>query len=116
MANNQKKSKHKRGCRARFKVQKKKRPVGEGIFNLSGVKLTRMEMAVLDKGLKFAPKRNLNKFGKYSALIYRKYTRKLNIQKYMMNRPPSSIRIAIQGNTIWSQVRNKSYFYPSNTQ
>lgn len=40
-----------------IKVQKKKRPVGEGVFNLSGVELTRMELSVLDKGLKFAPKR-----------------------------------------------------------
>lgn len=53
------KPKHKRACRGGYKIQKKKRIVGEGIYNISGVELT------LDKGLKYAPKQNLNTFELY---------------------------------------------------
>lgn len=55
------------------------------MFNISGVELTRNERKVLDKGLKFAPKRNLNIFDTYIDI--QRYTRKLNIQKYFLNKP-----------------------------
>lgn len=53
-----KKPTRKRGCRAGYKKQVKKRTVGEGIFNLIDVPLTKEETIVLDKGFKYAPVRN----------------------------------------------------------
>lgn len=40
----------------------RRRSVGEGVFNLSGKEITTEELAMLDKGLKHAPIKNLNKF------------------------------------------------------
>lgn len=68
----------KRGCRAGTRIQKEKRVIGEGVFNLSGKELTTEEMAVLDKGLKHAPIKNLNKFDTYIGI--QKYMRKINIK------------------------------------
>lgn len=45
---------------------------GEYIYNLSRIPLNSNEIKVIDKGLKFAPTNNLNKFETY-----------VNIQKYM---------------------------------
>lgn len=64
-------------CRGGHKTQKKKSTIGEGIINLSGIDLSQTELITLDKGLKFAPKRNLSKFDVYVDI--QKYTRKLNI-------------------------------------
>lgn len=79
-----KKSKSKRDCRAGRKAQKKGRPLGEGVFNLSVSELTLNKLKVLDKGPKFAPTCNLNKFD--TCVDIQKYTKKLNIQKYMLNK------------------------------
>lgn len=75
-----------------------------------GVDLSRSEIRVLDKGLKFAPKCNLSKFDTYIDI--RRYIRKLNIQKYMLNKPiaNSSRRIYENRDIVNSQLRNKSLF------
>lgn len=48
-------------------------------MNISGVELTENEIRVLDKGLKFAPKKNLNKFNTYIDI--NKFARSLHIKK-----------------------------------
>lgn len=45
-------------------------------------------MAVLDKGLKHAPVRNLNKFDSYIGI--QNYVRKINIKKYILSNPPTT--------------------------
>lgn len=77
-----KKPTSKRGCRAGYKKQAKKRVLGGGIFNLSEVSLTKEEMVVLDRGLKYAPVRNMTKFDIYVDI--QKYVQKLNIKKYVI--------------------------------
>ena len=66
----------------------------------------------LDKGLKFAPKRNLNKFDAYVDV--RKFVRKLNIKKYMLNQPVrnQADRNMDEGRVQYSTLRNKSLFNP----
>lgn len=58
---------------------------GEGIFNLSGQALTHEKIGVLDKGLKYAPTKNLDKFQNYIGI--QKFVRKLNITKYTVGNP-----------------------------
>lgn len=49
----------------RVRTKKNKTIAGAGIFNLSSVTLNANEKQILDKGLKFAPPRKLNKFETY---------------------------------------------------
>lgn len=107
-----KKPKQKRGCRGGFKIKKKKRTVGEGIYNISRIELTKAELTTLDKGLKYAPTRNFNKFEMYVDI--QKYTRKLNIKKYMLTKPPNihTTELDTPGRIIHSNLRNKSLFNP----
>lgn len=79
---------------------------------MGGIELSKAELLTLDKGLKYAPKRNLNKFEVYMDI--QKYTRKLNIQKYMLNQTPSikPNRVDTPGRIVHSQLRNKSLFNP----
>lgn len=72
-------------------------------------------MAVLDKGLKHAPKSNLNKFNTYIGI--QKYIRKINIKKYMMNNlwKPGNSRIEITQPEVHSTLRNASLFNPQIT-
>lgn len=60
------------------------------MFNLSGKDLAKEELQVLDKGLKYAPKRNFDKFQTYIGL--QKYVRKLNIKKYILGNPMTYTR------------------------
>lgn len=89
--------------------------MGEGIYIISGIELTRSELLPLDKGLKYAPKQNLNKF--YLCVDIQKYTGRLNIKKYMLNRTPvenggNGGRTDTPGRIMHSQLRNKSLFNP----
>lgn len=69
-------------------------------------------MAVLDKGLKHAPVKNLNKFNTYIGI--QKYIRKINIKKYMLSNPASLE--TIQHRTInkvqHRTLRNNSIYNP----
>ena len=68
-------------------------------------------MITLDKGLKFAPKRNLSKFDTYVDI--KKFTRKLNIKKYMLTQPITYQAVPnMPGRVEHSQLRNKSLFNP----
>lgn len=96
-----------RGRRAGRKLQKKKVPTGEGIFNLSGVPLNSNEIKVLDKGLKFAPTNNLNKFETYVNIL--KYMKKLNIKKHFISNTTGR---TARNNSLGTGLRNKSIFNP----
>lgn len=52
---------------------------------MSGVELSREEILVLDKGIKYALKKGLNKFDTYVGV--QKLVRKLNIKKYYALNP-----------------------------
>lgn len=88
------------------------RTLGDGIFNISGINLTQHKLKVLDKGLKFATKKNLSKFDAYVDI--QKCTQRLNIKKYMLSKPGEPpINRAIESNTIMHiALRNKSLFIP----
>ena len=65
--------------------------------------------------MKFAPKRNLNKFDVFVDV--RKFVRKLNIKKYMLNQPVRNQANKVSRNTDevivqHSNLRNKSLFNP----
>lgn len=79
------KKKGRRGRRAGWKTQKTKVPLGTGIYNINGTDLSEDELKVLDKGLKFAPVWNFNKFQTY--IILQKFIRTLNIKKYFLSKP-----------------------------
>lgn len=66
--NRSKENKNKRGRRGGRRVQKSKTPIGTGIYNLSGTPLNEEEIQVLDRGLKYAPTRNLNTFQTYVSI------------------------------------------------
>lgn len=59
--------------------------VCEGVFNLSGEELTRAEKLTLNQGLKYAPRKPLNKFQMF--LDVQKYIRKLSIKRYFVSNP-----------------------------
>lgn len=49
--------------------------IGNGIINISGIDLSQEKIRTLDRGLKFAPKKNFNKFNAYVDI--QEFTRKL---------------------------------------
>lgn len=53
----------------------------KGIFNISGIELTKRALQVLDQGLKFAPKTPLNNFETYVGI--QKFIRSINIMKHL---------------------------------
>lgn len=63
----------------RRKIKKDKILLGIGIYNISGTNLWDDGLRVLDKGLKFAPVRNFNKFQTYVNL--QKFVSTLNSKK-----------------------------------
>lgn len=70
---------HEKGVQSqeRYKGREKKKKenlTGQGVFNLSAKSLTKEELSVLDKGLKLAPPRKLDRFGTY--IDVHKYIRK----------------------------------------
>lgn len=83
----------KRGVRGgrRLRIKKKKDVAGTGIFNPSMAILSDAEKHVLDRGLKFAPPRRLNKFETYMDV--HKFVRKLNIKRYMSSNPVKANRM-----------------------
>lgn len=99
----------KRGGRAGKRVQQKKKveKLGEGIYNLSGKHLTREEIFTLDRGIKYAPKKGLNKFQTYVGI--QTFIRKLNVMKYYVQNPME--RVVMEGNH--TELRNNSVFNPS---
>lgn len=66
-----------RGCRGGSK--KKKRKLGEGIFNLTSKTFSQEELLVLDKGIKYALTKSFNQFEAFIDL--QKFVRKLNLKK-----------------------------------
>lgn len=105
------KRKRKRGRRAGRREQKKKIPVGAGIFNISGQELDKEELKVLDRGLKYAPVKNLNKFDTFIQI--HKYIRTLNQKKYFLSKPDT--RPAITEHDHHSSLKNRSVFNPNNS-
>lgn len=74
--------------------------------------LTQEEIKVLDKGLKFAPIKNINKFNAYVDI--NKFIRSLNIKKYMLNNTGVGRGTKIPDNNgiQYSNLKNKSLFNP----
>lgn len=70
------------------------------------MELSREEILTLDKGIKFAPKKGLNKFETYIGV--QKFIRKLNIKKYYALNPVERTTMEIQ--TIG--LKNNSVFNP----
>lgn len=68
--------------------------------------MSREELLVLDKGIKFAPKKGLNKFETYVGV--QKFIRKLNLKKYYALNP---VEKAIR-NTNHTSLKNNSVFNP----
>lgn len=56
--------------------------VTQGIFNLGAKTLTGSHLQVLNKGLKFAPDKKLNKFETFIGI--HKFIRNLNLKKYFV--------------------------------
>lgn len=84
----------------------------EGIFILSGQDLSKEELAVLDKGLTYAPTQNLNTFDTYIGIC--KYIRKINIKKAILSNPQTR-ETTLPPDTSMVQhtsLRNKSFFNP----
>lgn len=73
---------------------------------MSGKDLSREEISILDKGIKFAPKKGLNKFDTYVGV--QKFIRKLNIKKYFALNPVEKTAI----NEKFTGLRNNSVFNP----
>lgn len=71
-------SPRRRGCRVGSK--KKKDGLGKGIFNLTNIVFSKEEFIVLDKGIKFAPKKPFNIFETFIDL--QRFIRKLNLKKH----------------------------------
>lgn len=104
--------KGKRGRRAGRKLQKTKVPLDTGIYNISGTDLSEDELKVLDKGFKFAPVKNFNKFQTYISL--QKFIRTLNIKRYFLSKAGkrsghTGVTAPIGGH---SDLANKSVFNP----
>lgn len=74
--------------------------------------LSEDELRVLDKGLKFAPIRNFNKFQTYISL--QKFVRTLNIKCYFLSKPGEPPRTSAQvlPSGTHSNLSNKSVFNP----
>lgn len=91
-------------------MQKKKRVVGEGVFNLSGKTLLTEEIAFfLDNGLKHAPMKNLNKFDTYIGI--QKYIRKINIKKYILSNSMNSVQNSmLRYNSLYNPQVNDNHF------
>lgn len=88
---------------------RKEGDIGDRIFNLTDVPLTREELVVLDIGLKYAPVKNLDKFETYISI--QKYIRKLNIKKYLIEKPINAS--TTQSNSVvHSNLRNRSTYNP----
>ena len=69
---------------------------------------------MLDRGLKFAPVRNLNKFETYVSV--QKYIRNLNLKKYFLSNPVMRNAPAVAPKpSNHSTLRNKSVFNPQHT-
>lgn len=103
-----------RGRRGGRQVQKGKTPVGAGIYNLSGKPFNDDEIRVLDRGLKYAPTRNLNKFHTYINL--QKYIQNVSIKNFFLSNPVTRTATIPEKATLshHSNLRNKSVFNPAN--
>lgn len=86
--------------------------MGENVVNLSGHPISADELSVLDKGLKYAPANNLNKFDTYIGIL--KYIRKVNVKKYYLSNPYNTINTTRNNTTMvtHSTLRNNSVFNP----
>lgn len=79
-----------------------------GIFNISGQELNKEEIKVLDKGLKYAPVKNVNKY-----VQVQKFMRTLNQNKYFLSKPDT--RPLLRETGCFSTLKNRSVFNPPNT-
>ena len=106
--------KRSRGCRSgrRTKEQQKKKSkrlrLG-GIFNLTDTILTNKETNILNLGLKCGLNRPINKFNVFIDI--HKYTRRLSMKKYFLNKYPNSVN-RVPTPATDSGLRNKSLFNP----
>lgn len=82
--------------------------MGTGIFNISGS--TEDELRVLDKGLKFAPVYDFNKF--YTYVNLQKFVRNLNIKKTFLSKPAERAALVPVG--MHPNLGNRSVFNPPN--
>lgn len=103
----------KRGSRGGRRTQRRKKKIGKGVFNLSTKELTTQELSILDKGLKFAPQKRLDKF--HTFIDIHKFVRKINIKRYIASNSSHSLhdfeRAATSG-TVYSGLSNPSLFSP----
>lgn len=83
--------------------------MGQGVFNLSTQALTQAELSVLDKGLKHAPPKKLDKFNTFIDI--HKYIRKINTQRYLPSNPYRTNQAATSG-AVHSGLSNPSLFSP----
>uniref|UniRef100_A0A8C5MP67 Reverse transcriptase domain-containing protein n=1 Tax=Leptobrachium leishanense TaxID=445787 RepID=A0A8C5MP67_9ANUR len=81
-----------------------------GIFNLSNKNLTKIEISVLNKGLKFAPTNSVDKFGMYIDL--QRFKRKLSLKKYFLKQPAERGILQNCTSMVHTNLKNKSKFFP----
>uniref|UniRef100_A0A8C5MAL6 Uncharacterized protein n=1 Tax=Leptobrachium leishanense TaxID=445787 RepID=A0A8C5MAL6_9ANUR len=98
------------GKQLRKREKRKEIAPSKGIFNLSDRILTRTETSVLNKGLKFAPTKNIDKFGVYIDL--QRFKRKLSLKKYFLKTPVESSISHNPTPITHTKLRNKSKFFP----
>lgn len=72
--------------------------------------MSESEIRVLDRGLKFAPVQNMNKFDTYVNI--HKFVRNVNMKKYFLSNPSRPVTTT---GGFHSTLRNKSTFNPLNT-
>uniref|UniRef100_A0A8C5W849 Helix-turn-helix domain-containing protein n=1 Tax=Leptobrachium leishanense TaxID=445787 RepID=A0A8C5W849_9ANUR len=82
----------------------------KGIFNLSQKILTNTEIKVLNKGLKFAPTKQMDKFSMYIDL--QRFKRKLSLKKYFLKTPIINNTAVDQDKFVHTSLKNKSKFFP----
>lgn len=82
-----------------------------GIFNLSTATFNDSEKVVLNKGLKYVPAKQLNKFSTFIDI--QKYVRKLNIQRYFLSNPTRPSLPESASSVVHSGFSNHSLFNPS---
>uniref|UniRef100_A0A8C5Q1A3 Reverse transcriptase domain-containing protein n=1 Tax=Leptobrachium leishanense TaxID=445787 RepID=A0A8C5Q1A3_9ANUR len=80
-----------------------------GIFNLSHRVLSDTEVKVLNKGLKFAPTNNLDKFNVYIDL--QRFKRKLSLKFFFLKNPIERDIRQNLGPTLHTPLKNPSKFY-----
>ncbi|CAH2295943.1 Hypothetical predicted protein, partial [Pelobates cultripes] len=103
-----------RGARGGTFLQKRKErktSKQNGIFNLSQKELTKPQMSLLAKGLKFAPTKPIDKFSVYLDL--NRFKRKLCLKNFFFKHPVTYNPIGIyESDIIHTDLKENSIFFP----